>query len=232
MRFKQVFNRHFAEFDGRKIKTISENEVSDFLERELADKNLSAKAFSSLKGITRGMLKRAKRRGLTDINVETMFLEVDVSDQEFSHKAIDSHKEVYDEREMQKIISHIKENPDIKNLGIALMFASGLRVGELVSLKYSDFSGNTISIHRTETRYKNSEGHYEYAVKESPKTKAGKRTVVIPDGYRWVMDKLCTYSPQEEYVFVDPNGIRINSGRIRISCELITFLITFRSPAK
>jgi len=215
LRLQQVFNRHFTEFGKRKIKNISENEVSDFLEHELADKSLSSKAFSSLKSVTRGMLKRAKRRGLTNINVETMFLELDISEQEFSHRTTDSQLEVFDECEMLKVISHIKENPDIKNLGIALMFASGLRVGELVSLKYSDFDRNTISIHRTETRYKNSEGHYEYAVKNFPKTKAGKRTIVIPDGYQWLMDKLCTYNTKEEYVFVDSNGIRINSGRIR-----------------
>lgn len=215
LRLKQVFNRHYTKFGERKIKDISEDEVTDFLEYELAEKTLSAKAFSSLKGVTRGMLKRTKRRKLTDINVETMFLELDVSEQEFSRKVTDSQKEVFTDCEMAKIMSYISENPDIKNLGVALMFAVGLRIGELVSLKHSDLGENTISVNRTETRYKNSEGHYEYAVKESPKTKAGKRTIVIPNGYNWVMDKLRAYSSQEEYVFVDAKGGRINAGRMR-----------------
>lgn len=215
LRLKQVFDRHYAEFGKRRIKDISEDEVSDFLEKELADKSLSAKAFSSLKGVTRGMLKRAKRRKLTDIDVETMFLELDVSEQEFSKKATEDQKEIFNEYEMTAILSYIAENPDIKNLGVALMFASGLRIGELVALKYSDLGENTIHVRRTESRYKNSEGHYEYTIKESPKTDAGKRVIVIPAGFGWAMDKLRTYNPQNEYVFVDEKGERINAGRMR-----------------
>ena len=51
-------------------------------------------------------------------------------------------------------MNYITSMPDILNLGIILMFCTGIRVGELVALKWSDFDGNSIKIRRTEISYK------------------------------------------------------------------------------
>ena len=64
LRNKQIFYRHYNEFGNRKIKSVCEEEYGEFLEEQIAEKELTAKSFSNLKTITRGMLKRAKIRCL------------------------------------------------------------------------------------------------------------------------------------------------------------------------
>ena len=50
---------------------------------------------------------------------------------------------MYSMNEMPVMIDYLKENLDTKNIGILLMFATGIRVGKLVALKHDVFDGNT-----------------------------------------------------------------------------------------
>lgn len=61
LRNKQIFNRHYKEFGKHRIKLIDEEQIVEFLEEQIAYYNLTAKAFSNLKTVTRGFLKRAKK---------------------------------------------------------------------------------------------------------------------------------------------------------------------------
>ena len=79
----QVFNRHYEEFGKYRIKSIDENQIVEFLEEQIAYHNLTAKAFSNLKTITRGFLKRAKKRKLVMFNVEEIFNDIDISEIKF-----------------------------------------------------------------------------------------------------------------------------------------------------
>lgn len=54
----QIFKRHYSEFGEMRIKSITEQNISDFLEEQISQFDLSAKSFSNLKGITKGFLKR------------------------------------------------------------------------------------------------------------------------------------------------------------------------------
>lgn len=87
------------------------------------------------------------------------------------------------------------------NLGIILMFCTGVRVGELVALKWEDIVDNTIKIRRTEVSYKNDEGNIVYEIREYPKTEAGIRTVIIPMEFINILKKLKGLSGDKEYVF-------------------------------
>jgi len=68
------------------------------------------------------------------------------------------------------------------------MFTSGIRVGELVALKWDCFQPDVIYIRRTETRFRDGDGPYQYAIKDFPKTEAGWRAVVLPQAYQWIYD--------------------------------------------
>lgn len=167
LRNEQIFNRHFSEFGKRKIKSVDQEDIEEFLEEQIPEYNLTSKAFSNLKTITRGFLKRARKRKLIDFNVEELFQEMDVSDSDF-HKVIhEDYEEVFDEDEMPKIMEYLIDHPDMSNIAILLMFVTGARIGEVVALKHSDFDGCTFKIRRTETRYKK-DGKYICEVKNFP----------------------------------------------------------------
>ncbi len=214
MRNRQTFDRHYSEFGKRKIKDISPGDVEDFLERQVPKYHLTARGFANLKSITKGFLKRAKKRQLIDFNVEELFQELDTSEMKFTQNYKEDYEEVYDDEEMETMMNYLEENLDINNLAIYLMFLTGARVGEVVTLKHTDFDGNTFKVRRTETRYKGSDGKDVYAVKETPKSQAGIRTVIIPQEYSWVADTIRQTNPEEEYIFVK-NGKRMTTNAIR-----------------
>ena len=123
-------------------------------------------------------------------------------------------KEYQANREL--IIEAIKEAPYPNNLAIALMFATGMRIGEVVALKHSDFNGMTVKIQRSETRYRLPDRTYKYLIQNHPKSEAGFRTIVIPDCYKWVVDKLKSSNPFGEWVFVKrDHKTRITTNTVR-----------------
>lgn len=223
MRNRQVFNRHFKEFGIKRIKNITPLEMEEFLEEQIPKFDLTAKAFSNLKTIVRGFLKRAKKRNLITFNVEEVFQELDTSDTDFKRVIKEDYEEVFSEDEMPIIIEYLENNLDIRNLGILLMFVTGLRVGELATLRNSDFlSTGVFHVRRTETRYIDKDGKYVWGVKEFPKTKAGVRTVVVPKDYEWVVRKILHIRnmTDDEYVFME-NGRRLTTQNIRMRLKRV-----------
>lgn len=234
LRNQQIFDRHYKDFGRRKIGSVSEDEFADFLEEQIPEYNLTAKAFSNLKTVTRGFLKRAKKRKLIQFNVENFLNELDVSDNEFKRVVKNDSDEVFTEDEFPVLMQYLMNNLDIQNLGILLMLVSGIRVGELVALKYEDFIGTTaFEIKRTETRWKDEDGDYHYTIKDSPKTEAGFRKVVIPEAYSWIFTELRKVNPFGEYVMMK-NGERLRTPSIRMRqyhvCEKLG--IKRKSPHK
>lgn len=235
-RYNRVFSRHFSEFGNRRIKDLTIEEVEDFLEDELATHHLTAKAFSLLKTCMIGTLKRAKRRRLLTFSISDLLENIEVSDRDFKKSIREDCEEVFNEEETRLFMDHCMDNLDIKNTAILLMFVTGLRVGELVTLKHKDIKDNCISIRRTETRYESPEkkGKCVYDVKEFPKTKAGVREVALPKDYQFLLSKMRSLNPFGEYIFTDENGQRITTNAIRRRMERIckTLGINRRSPHK
>ena len=233
LRNKQIFNRHYADFGERKIKNVSQEDIENFLEEQIPKFNLTSKAFSNLKSITKGFLKRAKKRKLIDFNVEEIFLEMDTSDSDFKKIIKEDKDEVFDEEEMPIMMGYLEENLDMKNIAILLMFVTGVRIGEVVTLKHSDFDRYTFKIRRTETRFVKN-GKYIREVKDFPKSQAGVRTAIIPNEYEWLTRKVQLLNPFGEYIFVRDNGERIStqSVRMRLKKLCVKLGIHHKSPHK
>ena len=216
LRNQYCYERHFSEFGKRRIRNVRPTEFQDFLEEQVSKHNMKARGFSNLKGIVRGFLKRAKKNGYISFNVEEMLNDMDITDRQFNRTHKSDDEEIFYDDEVDRIIEAIKEAPYSNNLAVALMFATGMRVGEVVALKHSDFHGMSVTIQRSETRYRLPDNTYEYVVQDHPKTEAGFRTIVIPDSYKWVVDKLKRSNPFGEWVFVKRDKkTRITTNTIR-----------------
>lgn len=218
MRYIVLYNRHYREFGKRRIRSIKESEFIDFLEEQVSIFNLKYKGFAGLKSLTKGFMKRAKRMGYIDYNVEYLLSEIDTSELEFNRESREDKELVFNDFESGEIMNYLKSHQDIINLGLSLMFVTGVRVGELVAMKTEDVHSNEfsayISISRTETRYKDDDGRFVYDVKESPKTDAGIRDVIIPKDYIWIIKSIRALNPFSEYMFED-RGRRINADKIK-----------------
>lgn len=214
-RYKRLFEYHFGDIQDKEIKNISPVFLEDYLEFQISKHELTAKAFSNLKTMVRGFMKRAKKRNLVSFSIESIFNEMDLTEQEFKKTFKEDYEEVFDEEELPILIKYLCDNLDLRNLGILLMLVTGIRVGELVSLKHEDFDGNAFRIRRTETRYKDEEtGKDVYAVKDFPKTTAGVRTAIIPRDFQWILQKIKMQNPFGDYIFYE-NGNRLTTNSIR-----------------
>ena len=214
-RYRTDFDRYFVRFKNTRIKSVTPEMVSDFLEEQLAMHRLTSRAFSNLKIITRGLLKRAKRRKLINFNVESVFQELDVSEHEFRKDIKPDGEEIFFDDEFDRILEYCHEHRDDERcLGVALMFVSGIRVGELVCLRHEDIGEGSVYVHRTEMYYKEGDEH-RYEIEDYPKTPAGVRRVIVPDTYGWVTEGLKAANPGREFIFYSQRGKRLHTDGIR-----------------
>lgn len=218
VRERQDFDRFYSEWKKRGIKDIKEEEVGDFLEEQVAKHNLTAKAYSNLKGLTKRMFKRARKRKLICFRIEDVFNEMDMSEVDFKKTIKEDYQEVFTETDYPIMMDYLETHIDIWNIGIIMMFVTGIRVGELVTLSYSDFEEHenffSIKIRHTETRFQDENKKWIYEVKNTPKTDAGIRNVVIPIQYSWIYHELKKMNPDGDYVFMR-NGQRMTTNAIR-----------------
>ena len=68
-----------------------------------------------------------------------MLQDLDTSDSIFKRTIKEDDEVVFNEDELPRYIECLEDRLDVVNLGILLMFLTGIRVGELVTLKFSDF---------------------------------------------------------------------------------------------
>lgn len=213
-RYRQDFDRYFKDIKGKAISDVTPESVSDFLEVQVSKLNLSAKSFGNLKALSRGILKRAKKRKLIEFDVEPIFQDLDVSDREFKKRIIDDSKEIFYDDEYEDMMDYCRDHrSDLSCLGIALMCVSGLRVGEVVCLKKCDILNCEVFVHRTETQF-SKDGINHFEVSDYPKTPAGVRRVIIPDKYEWILDDLIRIGGND-WVFTGIHGKRMHTSQIR-----------------
>lgn len=132
-----------------------------------------------------------------------------------------SKEEVFDYFDKDTLEKYILAN-DHKNTvpyGIVLNFQLGLRVGELVALKWSDIGTNSVDICRTEKVYSpiNIETLEKlptvHEIAEHPKTDAGFRTILLTDKAKEALKRIKDFNKahgiESEWVISNEAGRRI-----------------------
>lgn len=232
-RYKIDFERFFNDFGERKIKSVAEDDVEDFLIDCITKFNLTQKGYSNLRILVYGIFKRARKKKYIQFGITELINNMEVSRKIFKSSRKADSEEIFDDEEFAKMEDYLMRKLDLTNMGLLLMFFTGIRVGELAGLKWSDFHENSIRIQRTETRCRNEDGKYVYGIKESPKTEAGIREVIIPTQCMWLIKKVRCINPFGEYMFEKSgNRVKTYSYRKRLYhiCDQVG--IPRRSPHK
>lgn len=220
-RYDIDFRRYFPSIKEENIKKINEEFIENFIDCAIKENNMTAKQFSNFRTVLFGLFKYAKRKGFVSWAITEILEDMGISQKRFKEVSRNPFGQVYATDEKENMEKYLAENPDIINLGLLLMFKTGLRVGELSALKKEDIKDYTIFINRTEIRYRK-DNEYYYEVRDFPKSEAGNRFVVIPSRYEWIIDKLLEYG-HNEYIFEHFAGKRIRTyyfrKRLKKICE-------------
>ena len=210
-RYDRQYEESMLEFGKMKIKNVQECDIEDFILDAIHDHQLTVKGYSNLRTLIYGIFKRAKSRKLVDFSITELIKDLEISPKSFRKICHEDNELIFMEDEHEKILTYFAENKnDIVDLGILLMFKSGLRPGELAALKKEDIDKNVIHVSRTEIRYYDSTGKNVYEVRNFPKTEAGIREVIIPDNMVWIKKTICKENPFGEYLF-ERNGKRLKT---------------------
>ena len=232
-RYNRQYEQCFLDFGKHKIKSISEYDIEEFVLDTIYNCKLTQKGFSNLRTLILGIFKLARRKRLVSFSISELMNDMDISKKLFRRNVKSDDEQVFTTDELPKVSGYLKENPDIVNLGIFLLFKTGLRIGELAALKKTDITQNIIHISKTEIHYNDGAGNVIYEVRDSPKTEAGIRDVVVPDSGLRILNRIRLLNPFGEYLF-ERRGKRIRTyvfrERLRNICRKLD--ITMKSPHK
>lgn len=206
---KQTYDRYIYEYqryiedsrlDAIPLNRINEKFLEDYVKTLIHDNQMTMKRWNNVRCIIAGTLKYAKRQGYTSFDVAEFFAYLELPSRMFKRKLWVDEEQVFSAEEVKQIENYYNNRPySIINQGILFAFQTGLRAGELSSLKHSDISGNILSVQRTEERFKDDSGHYIYEVRESTKGKDGCRKVVLTPK---ALEIYNTIKREGEYIFM------------------------------
>lgn len=206
--YKRFFHYTSVSITKKKFKNVTEDDLEVFIKCTIRDLTLTRKAYAGLRTLIRGIFKYGKKKKYTAISITEFFGDLELPNNLFKRKIIDKQKEVFMEDEIPVVIQRLKAKPDIYNLGILLTFQTGLRVGELSTLKKEDLHGRIIKIKRTEDKYRDENNKWIVAVKEHAKTDAGNRDLIISSTALDTLNQILELNTSGTYLF-EHNGKRI-----------------------
>lgn len=172
--YKMKVEKHILPvFSGLAYSALSTQLVHEFIRKKL-ECGLSPKYVSDIVVVLKSMTKyvSAQHGYYNPLNNITM---------PRPHK---KDLNLLSETEQKKFQKYLSGNIDNTKIGIMLSYYTGLRIGEVCGLKWSDidFKNHTLTIRRTVQRImkKNGSRSTELIV-SSPKSKTSERTIPIPD---------------------------------------------------
>lgn len=214
-RHKQHYKKYFepSALHDKKLKRIDELLLETECNRIVREFNLPRKEWGNIKTILNGMFEYAIRKQYLTVNPMDK-VRILVKFKQVVKKT--GKTETYNTDELKNLNQYLDkmytETEDTVFLAVKLNFMLGLRVGELVALKWEDYCNiNHLHIVREEVR--NQETN-QYEVVEHTKTNRDRFVVLVPKA----INLLQKMERTGEYIFMR-DGDRITSRQIAYVLE-------------
>lgn len=214
-RHKQHYKKYFepSSLHNKKIKRIDELLLESECNRIVREFNLTRKEWGNIKTILNGMFEYAiRKKYLTENPMDKVQILV-----KFKQVVRKTGKtETYNSDELKDLNQYLDrmytETGDTAFLAVKLNFLLGLRVGELVALKWEDYcNSNHLHIVREEVR---NQVTNQYEVVEHTKTNRDRFVVLVPKAIH-ILQKV---EHTGDYIFIR-DGKRLTSRQIAYVLE-------------
>ena len=218
-RYTNDFNKYIKDtkFAERDIKSISEENVIDFMEslvigKEEKDK-LTRKCFTNIKIVVNGIFTYAKsKKKIKCVSVRDTLQNIKFSDRHFKYSIKKDSEEVFSDQEIHKLVNHIVDSytnmkyRKTRELGILFIVLTGIRIGELLTLKMTDEDNGKLYIQRTLTKGK-VKGKTFWFEKDYPKTVESMNGIELNDSaievLNWIRKQNMKNGINSEYMFYE-----------------------------
>ena len=239
-----------TDFANKNISTVTEEDVLDFLKsivtKKSKEKNkISKKCYSNIKIVVNGIFTYAKsEKKVKCVSVANALQNFRISDKYFKHTIRKDSEQVYNDEEIRLLSNYIvdmylnNQYKETRELGILFIALTGLRIGELVTLKESDEDSGKLYIQRTETKRKNAQGKTEIYVKDYPKTVESMNGIELSDTalivWNWIKEQNKKNDIRDEYLFYEQEFGRLHQYHFKRTLQRLCreCNIPFRSSHK
>lgn len=219
---KYIANTDFANMDILKVKC---DDIQDFLKSVMYgrrdDNKLTLKCYTNIKIVVNGIFTFARSEmKIQCVSSIDAMKNIKIPKRLFKYSVKMDSDEVFDEDEVCKLSSYIMNEyssgklSGTRELGILFLLVTGLRIGELVSLKYSDVEDKKLYIKRTESRCKGDDGHNHIFIKDYPKTPESMNGIELSDSallvWKWLRQQNIKCGTMNEYVFYEEQHGRLH----------------------
>lgn len=197
--YNMIIEKHILPYFGNS-KKICEQDVQEFVFYKI-NYGLSQATIKTIIMVLKMVIKFGVRKRIFEGD--------ELISIKFPTKSEKTDLQVLTKYDQQKIISYVKDNFSFKNLGIYICLLTGVRIGEICGLRWSDFDTavGVIKIRRTVQRIYIIDGtckHTEILVDE-PKTKNSIRDIPMSKELIRVIKSLKKTVNEKNYILTNSN---------------------------
>ena len=208
------------------MEKLTVQKLKDWAHKKIEDNSMTKRRYYNMAIIIKQCYEFAKDSELINHNI---WADVKINTKKFERESKKENvTQIYFYDEQYKIVEYAlslfsKEPKNISALTIPLLFLTGMRIGEVVALKYEDIKDDFITVRQSEsTVYKlDNDGNFIFSgqeVVDHAKTQAGERNIPYTKGAKQIISMVQESSNiykyyDDGYVFC-PRSQRVKAGTI------------------
>lgn len=206
IRYEIDFDRFFKKIRNHKIRYIDSIFLEEVVVNEIVEQKITKKCWANFRLVLKGIFKYAKKRNYCNIDINNFIFELELSDRMFKYNIKEADDNIFMPDELYELINLCFDRLNggkkaLNALAVLMAAYTGMRVGEIVALKWEDIRDDYIYVHRTQVEIRDSRGHRAHEVRDFPKTEAGIRKIVIIPKVERVLKELRKINPFTQYLF-------------------------------
>ncbi len=196
LNYKFIINKHLKkDFRNKQINYFKEYDLNKYIDK--LKKKLANKTIIDIISVFKSILRYTERKYNMDFKLDL------ISCPTIYQKEI----EVFSDKEKSKLEKYLLENQELKNIGILISLYSGLRIGEICSLKWSniDFDSKLIYVNHTMQRVYIEKNKTQVIITE-PKTKKSMRKIPIAKTLYNKLKEISINYSKDDYILTRKKG--------------------------